>query len=86
MGLVKPKKFLGQHFLKDLSVAQDIADTVDACPDLPILEVGPGMGVLTQFLMQKGRPVKVVELDYESVAYLRENFPALEGNIIEDDS
>lgn len=85
MGLVKPKKFLGQHFLKDLSIAQDIADTVDACPDLPILEVGPGMGVLTQFLMQKGRPVKVVELDFESVAFLRENFPALEGNIIEDD-
>lgn len=71
--------------MKDLSIAQDIADTVDACPDLPILEVGPGMGVLTQFLMQKGRPVKVVELDFESVAYLRENFPALEGNIIEDD-
>lgn len=85
MGLVKPKKFLGQHFLKDLSIAQDIADTVDACPDLPILEVGPGMGVLTQFLMQKGRTVKVVELDYESVAYLRENYPALEDNIIEDD-
>ena len=44
MRLVKPKKFLGQHFLKDLKVAQDIADTVDACPELPILEVGPGMG------------------------------------------
>ena len=41
MGLVKPKKFLGQHFLKDLSIAKDIADTVDVCPDLPILEVGP---------------------------------------------
>ena len=85
MGLVKPKKFLGQHFLKDLSIAKDIADTVDECPRLPILEVGPGMGVLTQFLMEKGREVKVVELDFESVAYLRENFPALEGNIIEDD-
>ena len=85
MGLVKPKKFLGQHFLKDLGVAQDIADTVDECPDLPILEVGPGMGVLTQFLMKKGRPVKVVELDYESVAYLNENFPDLQGNIIEYD-
>ena len=85
MGLVKPKKFLGQHFLKDLGVAQDIADTVDQCPDLPILEVGPGMGVLTQFLMKKERPVKVVELDYESVAYLKENFPELEGNIIEYD-
>ena len=85
MGLVKPKKFLGQHFLKDLSIAKDIADTVDECPGLPILEVGPGMGVLTQFLMEKGREVKVVELDFESVAHLRENFPALEGNIIEDD-
>lgn len=85
MGLVKPKKILGQHFLKDLSIAKDIADTVDECPGLPILEVGPGMGVLTQFLMEKGREVKVVELDFESVAYLRENFPALEGNIIEDD-
>lgn len=85
MGLVEPKKFLGQHFLKDLSIAKDIADTVDECPGLPILEVGPGMGVLTQFLMEKGREVKVVELDFESVAYLRENFPALEGNIIEDD-
>ena len=85
MALVKPKKFLGQHFLKDLSIAKDIADTVDVCPDLPILEVGPGMGVLTQFIMQKNRAVKVVELDYESVTYLRENFPALEDNIIEDD-
>lgn len=85
MRLVKPKKFLGQHFLKDLKVAQDIADTVDACPALPILEVGPGMGVLTQFLLPKERQVKVVEVDYESVAYLREAYPQLEDDIIEDD-
>ena len=85
MGLVKPKKFLGQHFLRDLSIASDIADTVDTCPGLPILEVGPGMGVLTQYLMKKEREVKVVELDFESVAYLKENFAALEGHIIEDD-
>ena len=85
MGLVKPKKFLGQHFLRDLGIASDIADTVDACPNLPVLEVGPGMGVLTQFLMKKDREVKVVELDFESVAYLKENFAALEGHIIEDD-
>lgn len=85
MRLVKPKKFLGQHFLKDLKVAQDIADTVDAYPALPILEVGPGMGVLTQFLLPKERPVKVVEVDYESVAYLREAYPQLEDDIIEDD-
>lgn len=85
MHQVRPKKFLGQHFLTDLSVAQRIADTVDLCPDLPILEVGPGMGVMTQYLMKKGRRLKVVELDFESVAYLRKNFPALEDNIIEDD-
>lgn len=85
MRLVKPKKFLGQHFLNDRKVAQDIADTVDACPEIPIFEVGPGMGVLTRFLLPKGREVKVVELDYESVAYLREAFPQLEDHIIEDD-
>ncbi len=82
---VKPKKSLGQHFLKDLSIAKDIADTVDACPDIPVLEVGPGMGVLTQFLMPKRRPLKVVEIDIESVAYLRDAFPELEEDIIEDD-
>jgi len=85
MRAVKPKKFLGQHFLKDLKVAQDIADTIDVVPELPILEVGPGMGVLTQFLVKKQRPVKVVEVDFESVAYLREAFPMLEDHIIEDD-
>ena len=47
---VRPKKNLGQHFLTDLSVAKAIADTVDACPGIPVLEVGPGMGVLTQYL------------------------------------
>lgn len=71
--------------MKDLQVASDIADTVDACPSLPILEVGPGMGVLTQYLIPKNRPLKVVELDFESVAYLRENFSILGNNIIEQD-
>ena len=85
MKSVKPKKFLGQHFLKDLKIAKDIADTVDACPDIPILEVGPGMGVLTQYLIPKGRELKVVELDYESVDYLKKKFSSLEKNIIEGD-
>lgn len=85
MKSVKPKKFLGQHFLKDLTVARQIADTVDACPTLPLLEVGPGMGVLTQFLLEKQRPLRVVEVDYESVAYLRQAYPQLEDSIIEDD-
>ena len=69
--LVRPKKNLGQHFLTDLSIAKRIADTVDACPDLPVLEVGPGMGVMTQYLVEKPRPFKVVEIDRESVAYLK---------------
>ncbi len=85
MRVVKPKKFLGQHFLKDLKIAQAIADTIDVCPDLPVLEVGPGMGVLTQFLVQKQRPLKLVEVDFDSVAYLRKAYPSLEDHIIEDD-
>ena len=75
MKQVRPKKNLGQHFLTDLNIASAIADTVDACPDIPVLEVGPGMGVLTQFLMQKPRPLSVVEIDRESVEYLTERYP-----------
>ena len=85
MKQVKPKKFLGQHFLKDLSIARAIADTVDKFPSLPILEVGPGMGVLTQYLITKERTVNVVEIDYESVAYLHAHYPQLKTCIIEDD-
>lgn len=82
---VRPKKFLGQHFLTDMSIAQRIANTVDAYPSVPILEVGPGTGVLTQFLMQKGRDLKVVEIDRESVPYLKEHFPTLADNVVEAD-
>ena len=79
MKQVRPKKHLGQHFLVDLNIARRIADTVDTpFPELPVLEVGPGMGVMTQYLLEKPRPVKVVEIDRESVAYLREHFPAFE--------
>ncbi|MCR4959563.1 MAG: 16S rRNA (adenine(1518)-N(6)/adenine(1519)-N(6))-dimethyltransferase RsmA [Prevotella sp.] len=74
MKQVRPKKNLGQHFLIDLSIAKRIADTVDACPGLPVLEVGPGMGVLTQFLAEKPRPLRVVEIDSESVAFLQEKY------------
>jgi 16S rRNA (adenine1518-N6/adenine1519-N6)-dimethyltransferase len=77
-GLVTPKKNLGQHFLTDLGIAKAIADTVDAYPDAPVLEVGPGMGVMTQFLIPKPRPLKVVEIDRESVAFLNANYPDLQ--------
>ena len=85
MKQVRPKKNLGQHFLTDLTIARRIADTVDACPDLPVLEVGPGMGVMTQYLAEKPRPLRVVEIDAESVAYLYEHFPRLHDNIIGED-
>lgn len=86
MKAVTAKKRLGQHFLIDLSIAKDIADTVDTCPGMPILEVGPGMGVLTRFLIEKKRPLKVVEIDEEAVSYLCKNLPQLqEENIIPDD-
>lgn len=85
MKSVKPKKNLGQHFLTDLNIARRIADTVDACPGLPVLEIGPGMGVLTQYLVTKPREVKAVEIDRESVAYLHETFPTLHDNIIGED-
>lgn len=85
MKLVKPKKNLGQHFLTDQNIAKRIADTVDACPDIPVLEIGPGMGVLTQYLVEKPREIKAVEIDSESVAYLYEKFPTLQENILGED-
>ena len=85
MKQVRPKKNLGQHFLTDLAIAKRIADTVDACPDIPVLEVGPGMGVMTQYIVEKPRPFKVVEIDRESVDYLNEHFPKLRENILGED-
>ena len=85
MQQVKAKKSLGQHFLTDLSVARRIADTMAGCKEWPLLEVGPGMGVLTRYLIEAGHDLKVVELDNESVAYLQNNFPDLDGRIIADD-
>ena len=85
MTIVKPKKALGQHFLKDLDVAARIAQTLDIYKGMPILEIGPGMGVLTRFLLNYGHDLTVVELDRESVSYLQENFPFLSGRIIAED-
>lgn len=82
MRQVRPKKNLGQHFLTDLGIAKAISDTVDACPAIPVLEIGPGMGVMTQFLVTKNREVKAVEIDAESVAYLNATFPKLRAGII----
>lgn len=85
MQQVRAKKSLGQHFLIDLDVAQRIAATIEDYKHLPAIEVGPGMGVLTQYLLENGHDLKVVELDSESVDYLKEHFQALDGRIIEQD-
>ena len=83
---VTAKKALGQHFLKDLSIASQIADSIPAMDSTrKVIEVGPGMGVLTNFLLEKNFDLKVVEIDRESVKYLKANVPALEGRIIEGD-
>ena len=63
MQQVKAKKALGQHFLTDLSIAERIADSIASHSTLPVLEIGPGMGVLTQFLLEKGYDTHVIEID-----------------------
>ena len=81
MQQVRAKKFLGQHFLKDLSVAQRIAETI---PAGRVLEIGPGMGVLTQYLLKNPNlQTTAIEIDRESVAYLKEWYPEL--HLIEGD-
>lgn len=85
MHSVRPKKSLGQHFLKDNDIAKRIAETLDGFEQFPVLEVGPGTGVLTKFLLEKEKDLTVVELDRDSVAYLHKNFSALKDRIIEGD-
>lgn len=85
MRTVRPKKALGQHFLTDMDIAFRIADTLSEYKTLPVLEIGPGTGVLTRFLLEQGHDLTVVELDRESVAYLNQHYRELEGRIIEYD-
>ncbi len=86
MGQVRAKKSLGQHFLKDLNIAKKIVDSLDGEQINKVLEIGPGMGVLTQYLIpNKNFETHVVEIDTESVAYLKENYPELDGRIISED-
>lgn len=84
---VKPKKALGQHFLTDLSVAERIAATLDEYRDEPVLEVGPGMGVLTRFLLERhpAAKVSVAEIDAESIEWLEANLPEPQPRIIAGD-
>lgn len=85
--MVKPKKHLGQHFLKDQNIAKNIVDALSPDNDhRPILEIGPGTGVLTRYLIDKYPSTLVlIDIDRESIAYLRTHYPSLSDKIIEGD-
>jgi 16S rRNA (adenine1518-N6/adenine1519-N6)-dimethyltransferase len=89
MNYVKAKKHLGQHFLKDLSIAQRIADSLALTESMPVLEIGPGTGVLTRFLLQNPAvQLTAIEIDSESVVFLKEHYPELpviEGDFLNFD-
>ena len=82
---VRAKKHLGQHFLKDENIAKKIADTLSLKGYDTVLEIGPGMGVLTKYLLQKKIKTFVVEIDTESVEYLKTHYLNLSNNIISED-
>ena len=85
MSKVRAKKHLGQHFLKDLGIARDIAHSLSLKNYSKVLEVGPGMGVLTQFLIPLDTETFVIEIDKESVSYLKKHYPELDNHLIEGD-
>ena len=82
---VRAKKKLGQHFLTDLNIAKRISDTLDFNSYDRIVEIGPGMGVLTQFLLTKTNDLFLVEIDKESVTYLKNTFANLNLKVLEAD-
>jgi 16S rRNA (adenine1518-N6/adenine1519-N6)-dimethyltransferase len=85
MDKVRAKKHLGQHFLKDENIAQKIADSLTLQGYQNVLEIGPGMGVLTKYILEKPVTTYVVEIDTESVAYLEKHYPKLDQKIISKD-
>ena len=85
MEKVKAKKHLGQHFLNDENIARRIADTLSLEGYDSVLEIGPGMGVLTKYLLEKPVETYVIEIDTESVAYLTQHYEKLHGKIISKD-
>ena len=85
MEKVKAKKHLGQHFLKDEGIAAAIADTLNLEGYEEVLEIGPGMGVLTKYLLEKPTNTYVIEIDTESVTYLEANYTKLKDKIISKD-
>ena len=83
---VRAKKALGQHFLTDQSIAMKIVDSLSQSEIRDVLEIGPGMGVLTQYLLKRDDlELKLVELDVESVEYLLTHFPGMQGKLYQAD-
>ena len=85
MKSVRAKKRLGQHFLKDLNIARRISETLTFKNYKKVVEIGPGMGMLTQFLIEKTKDLNLIEIDSESVSYLKNNFKKKNFNLIEID-
>ena len=83
--MVKPKKYLGQHFLRDENIAQKTADSLSANDIQNVLEIGPGTGVLTKYLMNRAFNLHVIEIDDESIDYLKATYPELSDKIIHAD-
>ena len=74
--MVKPKKHLGQHFLKDKNIAKKIVDGITSNPET-VIEIGAGTGILTEFLLAKKFNLHIIEIDEESVIYLKEHYPKI---------
>jgi len=82
---VRAKKYLGQHFLINNEIAKDIVALISDIEKVSILEIGPGMGILTNFLVEKSQEVTVIEIDKESINFLKKKIPKLNKKIIEGD-
>ena len=85
MKRVRAKKYLGQHFLNNNTIAQNITKQLDTNLNKNVLEIGPGMGVLTKFLLNQKLNLKLIEIDAESVQYLKKKFPQVKHDIYEED-
>ena len=83
--MVHPKKRLGQHFLTDPAIAERIVRLVPEEPDIRVVEIGPGKGILTEFLLTMNSPLQLIEIDSESVQYLINRYPRLHDSILEKD-
>jgi 16S rRNA (adenine1518-N6/adenine1519-N6)-dimethyltransferase len=83
--MVRPKKYLGQHFLTDPGISQRITGALKNSNQLPVLEIGPGKGILTNFLAKECDDFYAIDTDFESIVFLNEKFPELKDRIIHDD-